>query len=286
MLNAQLFLKTYTFMKKDNNTHTSSSKSFNKKIGSTSENPTPSEELRIAKFIAQRTEYSRRDAEALIQQGRVSINGDATSEMGYKVNPSTDQIMLDGVLLSSQKPKTKIWTFYKPQGLVTTHKDPQNRTTVFEYLKSKGLNQVISIGRLDLNSEGLLILTNNSEFSHFAESPKTEWKRCYKVRVFGRNIPFDKLLSIKQGITIDNIHYKGIDVEFIDHKSSDQSSNQWLLVTLVEGKNREIRKVMEHFGLRVNRLIRISYGPFELADLKPGEFKKVDLKSMEELSSF
>lgn len=273
-------------MKKDNHKSPSLSKSFNKKSTESSLETPPSEELRIAKFIAQRTEYSRRDAETLIQQGRVNVNGLTLNEMGYKVNPSKDQIMLDGVLLSSQKPKTKIWTFYKPQGLVTTHKDPQNRTTVFEYLKSKGLNQVISIGRLDLNSEGLLILTNNSEFAHFAESPKTEWKRCYKVRVFGRKIPFDKLQSIKQGITIEGVHYKGIDVDFIDHKSSDQSSNQWLLVTLVEGKNREIRKVMEHFGLKVNRLIRTSYGPFELGDLKPGEFKKVDLKSMDELRAF
>ncbi|MBA4249816.1 MAG: pseudouridine synthase [Candidatus Puniceispirillum sp.] len=244
-----------------------------------------SEELRIAKFIAQRTEYSRRDAEALVQQGRVVVNGETLHELGHKVNPNQDQIMLDGVLLSSQKPRTKIWTFYKPQGLVTTHKDPQNRETVFDYLKSKGLNQAISIGRLDLNSEGLLILTNNSEFSHYAESPQTEWKRCYKVRVFGKNIPLDKLLNLKKGITIDSIHYKGIDVELLDHKSFDQSSNQWLLVTLVEGKNREIRNVMEYFGLRVNRLIRVSYGPFDLGDLRPGEIKKIDIKSIPEIQS-
>ncbi len=243
------------------------------------------EELRIAKFIAQRTEYSRRDAEDLVQQGRVIVNGETLHELGHKVNPNQDKIMLDGVLLSSKKPRTKIWTFYKPQGLVTTHKDPQNRETVFDYLKSKGINQTISIGRLDLNSEGLLILTNNSEFSHYAESPQTEWKRCYKVRVFGRNIPFDKLLNLKKGITIDGVHYKGIDIELLDHKSFEQSSNQWLLVTLVEGKNREIRNIMEYFSLRVNRLIRVSYGPFDLGDLKPGEIKKIDIKNIPEIQN-
>ena len=169
---------------------------------------------------------------------------------------------------------TKVWAFYKPAGLVTTHKDEQGRQTVFDYLKESGINErVISVGRLDLNSEGLLLLTNSGDFAQFAESPKTEWERIYRVRVFGaiQNIDFDELL---QGITIEGVNYRKVIVE-PEQDFKHSGKNAWLRVTLKEGKNREIRKIMEYFDLQVNRLIRISYGPYSLENLKPGQWKEV-----------
>ena len=164
--------------------------------------------------------------------------------------------------------------YYKPPGYVTTHKDPEQRPTVFEDLSRHNLGRVISIGRLDLSSEGLLLLTNDGEFARYAELPSTGWSRCYRVRVYG-TIDARALMGLQKGITIDDINYGPIQVEIPDQKS--MTLNTWLLVTLHEGKNREIRRVMEYFGLRVNRLIRMSYGPFQLGNLQPHAIKEVYL---------
>ena len=155
---------------------------------------------------------------------------------------------------------------------MTTHRDEQGRETVFEYLREQGLDErVISVGRLDLNSEGLLLLTNNGEFSRFAESPQTEWKRVYRVRVFGdiTNLDID---ALQEGITIDGVTYREVNVE-PEKDFAQKGQNSWLQVTLTEGKNREIRRIMDYFDLSVNRLIRTSYGPYELGDLQPGEWR-------------
>lgn len=229
--------------------------------------------MRLNKFLSQNGICSRRDAEQLIEDGRVTING-ATVIPPAPLLKGDEIIAVDGKKVKSQQTE-KIWTFYKPQGLVTTHKDEHNRHTVFEFLKENGLNErVVSVGRLDLNSEGLLLITNSTKFAAYAESPKTGWKRIYRVRVFGdiRNLNLNQL---NQGITIDGINYKGIVCE-IEKDNPTSGKNTWIRMTLIEGKNREIRKIMEYFELSVNRLIRITYGPYSLEKLKPGDFKEID----------
>lgn len=228
--------------------------------------------MRLNKFLSQNGICSRRDAEKLIESGRVTINGQTVIPPA-PILQGNEIITVDGKKVSQQLAE-KVWVFYKPQGLVTTHKDEQDRYTVFEYLKEHGLNErVVSVGRLDLNSEGLLLVTNSTSFANYAESPKTGWKRVYRVRVFGDidQLDIDKLAD---GITIDGINYKGIICE-IENDKKILGKNNWLRITLIEGKNREIRKVMEHFNLTVNRLIRVSYGPYSLEGLKIGSFKEV-----------
>jgi 23S rRNA pseudouridine2605 synthase len=230
--------------------------------------------MRLNKFLSQNGICSRRDADKLIETGRVTING-VTVIPPAPLLKGDELIAVDGKKVS-QKQIEKLWVFYKPQGLVTTHKDEQNRFTVFDFLKENGLNErVISVGRLDLNSEGLLLITNSTTFANYAESPKTGWKRVYRVRVFGDINNLD-LSTLAQGLTIDGIHYQGIICE-IESDKKISGKNTWLRMTLTEGKNREIRKVMEYFDLTVNRLIRISYGPYSLEGLQPGEFKEVAL---------
>lgn len=227
------------------------------------------EEQRIAKFLARAGVCSRRDAERLIEERRVKVDGHVLTTPATLVTEKSF-VEVDGTRI--QEPETtKIWCYYKPEGYVTTHKDPEGRPTVFEDVERYSLGRVISVGRLDLNSEGLLLLTNNGEFSRFAELPSTKWPRCYKVRVFGEINP-KELMAVEKGVTIDGIHYGSIEIDIPNQRPS---LNTWLHVTLYEGKNREIRKVMTHLGLRVNRLIRLSYGPYELEDLKPHEIRKV-----------
>jgi 23S rRNA pseudouridine2605 synthase len=228
---------------------------------------TPPQGERIAKFLAHCGVCSRRDGEAYITQGRVKCNGVVVTSPVTFIGP-TDRVEVDGAPVTPPTHE-KLWLFYKPVGLITTHKDPQGRTTVFEYAQSKGLPRVVSVGRLDINSEGLLLLTTSSRFAHAAEKPATGWERTYRVRVFGQ-LPINDLLALKNGITLDGIHYGPITVEI---EAPNQSRNQWIYMTLTEGKNREIRKILNHFGLQVNRLIRVRYGPYDLQDLKPGEFK-------------
>ncbi len=230
--------------------------------------------MRIAKFMARSGVCSRREAEELIKQQRVSINGEIIANPAVNVE-GNEKILLDGEKLPAVE-DTRLWLYHKPAGLVTTHKDEKNRPTVFDNLP-KSLPRVISVGRLDLNSEGLLLLTNNGELSRKLELPQNGWSRRYKVRVFGNVTPdmFDKL---KKGVTVDGIEYGAIKAEI----ESKQGANSWLSVTLCEGKNREIRKVMKHLGLEVSRLIRLSYGPFQLGNLKKGELREVPQKVLRE----
>ena len=181
--------------------------------------------------------------------------------------------MVDGKPLAEPQ-ETRLWRYHKPTGLVTTHKDPQGRPTVFERLP-KELGRVISIGRLDLNSEGLLLLTNDGELARRMEMPATGWVRRYRVRVRG-TVDEDKLKKLKDGITIAGVNYGSIDA-VLDSKTR---TNAWLSVALSEGKNREIRKVMEHMDLHVNRLIRLSYGPYHLDKLTRGAVQEVSAKML------
>ncbi len=229
---------------------------------------------RIAKFIARSGVCSRRQAEELILQKRVTVNGEVVESPAFNVE-GNEKILLDGEKLPAIE-NTRMWVYYKPTGLVTTHKDEQGRPTVFENLP-EGLPRVISVGRLDLNSEGLLLLTNSGELSRRLELPSNSWSRRYKVKVHGR-INRDKLAELEQGITIDGIRYGSIKAEV----ESEQGTNAWLSVTLQEGKNREIRKVMKFIGLDVARLIRLSYGPFQLGSLKKGEVREVPQKVLKE----
>lgn len=229
---------------------------------------------RLAKFMARSGLCSRRDAEEYIRQGRVTVNGEIISTPAFNVQ-GDEKILFDGEKLP-QKDKTRLWLYYKPTGLVTTHKDKEGRPTVFDNLPP-GLPRVISVGRLDLNSEGLLLLTNNGELSRELEMPKNAWSRRYRVRVHGRVEP-KKLESLQQGVTVDGVAYGKVTV-MIDGQNG---SNTWLSVALNEGKNREIRKLMKFVGLEVARLIRVSYGPFQLGSLKKGEVREVPQKVLKE----
>lgn len=225
--------------------------------------------MRLNKFLSHSGVCSRRDADVYIQSGRVKVNGTVMTTP-YIVQDD-DKIMVDDRPLNL-KTKTRVWIYYKPQGLVTTHKDPQNRPTVFNEPNIKKLGRVVSVGRLDLNSEGLLILTDSPEFSHYLEKPSNNYERCYRVRVFG-DVDVAAMDDLKNGVTIDGINYKSLHVEL---DSTGDGRNHWLFVKLQEGKNREIRKVMHHLGLHVNRLIRVSYGPYEIDTMKPGDIIEVD----------
>jgi len=225
---------------------------------------------RIAKVIAAAGICSRRDAEAMIEASRVKVNGQKLTTPAFTVSDE-DEITIDGRPLP-QKKSTRLWLYHKPAGLVTTAKDPEGRPTVFENLPSK-IGRVISVGRLDLNSEGLLLLTNDGALSRHLELPQTGLAREYRVRVNG-DIYQEDIDALEKGVTIDGVSYRGIQVtpesDFIKGK------NQWIRVVLHEGKNREIRKVMNAIGLSVNRLIRLSYGPFEMGRLAIGKVSEVD----------
>lgn len=229
---------------------------------------------RIAKFMARSGVCSRRAAEAFILQKRVTVNGEIVESPAFNVE-GTEKILFDGERLP-QIDNTRLWVYYKPVGLVTSHKDDQNRPTVFENLP-EGLPRVISVGRLDLNSEGVLLLTNSGDLSRKLELPANGWARRYKIRVHGL-IDERRLAALKDGIEVDGIKYGSIKAEIETRKGT----NTWLMVTLTEGKNREVRKVMQALGLHVNRLIRLSYGPFQLGSLKEGEVKEVPQKVLKE----
>ena len=229
---------------------------------------------RLAKYIARSGVCSRRAAEELIRQKRVSVNGEIIDTPAFNVN-GNEKILIDGEKLPAID-KTRVWIYYKPVGLITSHKDEKERATVFDNLP-EGMPRVISVGRLDLNSEGLLLLTNSGELSRKLELPSNGWSRRYRVKVHGR-ISQEKFKELEKGITIDGITYGSIKVEI----DSEQGTNAWLTVTLQEGKNCEIRKVMKFLGLDVARLIRVSYGPFQLGSLKRGEVREVSQKVLKE----
>jgi 23S rRNA pseudouridine2605 synthase len=229
---------------------------------------------RIAKRLARAGLCSRRDAERWIADRRVSVDGKVLDTPATIVTEAS-LIMVDGKPLP-ETDRTRLWRYHKPAGLVTSHKDPQGRTTVFERLPSD-MPRVISVGRLDLNSEGLLLLTNDGELARRLELPSTGWLRRYRVRIHGTPDPV-ALGELEKGITIDGVTYGSIKA-VLDRQ---QGANAWLTVGLKEGKNREIRKVMEHLGWSVSRLIRIAYGPFQLGLLPSAEAEEVPTKALKE----
>ncbi|MCE2516824.1 MAG: rRNA pseudouridine synthase [Alphaproteobacteria bacterium] len=222
---------------------------------------------RIAKRMARAGLCSRRDAERWIEDGRVSVNGKLLASPAHNVAPG-DTIKVDGKTLAEQD-APRLWRYYKPRGLVVSHRDEKDRDTVFDALPGH-LPRVVSVGRLDLDSEGLLLLTNSGDLARYLELPDTGWTRKYRVRVRGR-VEAEKLAALADGITVDGVHYRGIMAQL----DRQVASNAWLTIALKEGKNREIRKVMEHLGYAVSRLIRVSYGPFSLTSLDEGGVEEV-----------
>jgi 23S rRNA pseudouridine2605 synthase len=222
---------------------------------------------RIAKVMARAGVCSRREAEAWIAEGRVSVNGEVLQSPAFNVS-ETDAVRVDGKPLAEPE-RTRLFLFHKPRGLVTTARDPEGRNTVFAVLPPD-LPRVVAIGRLDINTEGLLLLTNDGGLSRVLELPSTGWLRRYRVRAHG-NIDQAALDQLADGVTIDGVDYMGVEAKL----DREQGSNAWLTLGLREGKNREIKKILEHLGLAVNRLIRVSFGPFELGDLPESEVMEV-----------
>lgn len=229
---------------------------------------------RIAKVLARAGVASRRDAEKMIAEGRIKVNGEKLTTPAFKV-PAGAVIQVDGQVVGAAA-ATRLWRYHKPAGLVTSHKDEKGRATVFEQLPST-LPRVISIGRLDLTSEGLLLLTNDGALARKLELPETGWTRRYRVRFFG-TIKQEELDKLSNGVTVEGVRYGPIEATL--ERSTGQ--NSWANVGLKEGKNREVRRVFEHFGLRVSRLIRTAYGPFQLGDLAEGEVAEVNGKVIKE----
>jgi 23S rRNA pseudouridine2605 synthase len=225
---------------------------------------------RIAKVLARAGIASRRDAEKMILAGRIAVNGMRIDRAALNVT-TTDKITVDGKPLTPPEPP-RLWLYHKPVGLVTTTRDEQGRATIYDTLPPD-LPRVMTVGRLDINSEGLLMLTNDGGVKRQMELPSTGWLRKYRVRVNGR--PSDTQLEpLRRGLTVDRETFQSMTVT-IDRQ---QGANAWLTVSLREGKNREIRRALQDVGLAVNRLIRISYGPFQLANLKTGEVEEIRRK--------
>jgi len=229
---------------------------------------------RIAKVLARAGLCSRRDAERWVAEGRVAVDGKVLTTPAVTVT-DTSEIRVDGMPLPEPQ-RARLWRYHKPAGLVTTHRDEKGRATVFAALP-KELPRLISIGRLDLNSEGLLLLTNDGALARRLELPSTGWLRRYKVRVHGV-VDETRLATLAKGVTIDGIAYGPIHAQL----ERQQGSNAWIALGLREGKNREVRKVMEHLGYPVTRLIRLSYGPFQLGGLERGAIEEVPKKVLED----
>jgi 23S rRNA pseudouridine2605 synthase len=229
---------------------------------------------RIAKVIARAGLASRREAEEWIAAGRVAVNGAPISSAALNVT-ECDRIMVDGEPLPARE-RTRLFLYHKPRGLMTTHADPQGRPTIFHRLP-RHLPRLISVGRLDFNTEGLLLLTNDGALARVLELPATGWLRRYRVRAHG-TVTRAQLEALRQGITISGIHYGAIDAAI----ERVQGSNLWLSFGIREGKNREVRTVLSHLGLTVTRLIRISFGPFRLGELTEGEVEEVRTRVLRE----
>jgi len=228
---------------------------------------------RIAKIIAHSGLCSRRDAEKLIDERRVSVNGEVINTPATLVSAS-DVIEVDGKKIA-KKSAAELWAFYKPNGCLTAEKDPLNRTTIYDILP-KNLPRLMPIGRLDYNTEGLLLLTNDGGLKREFELPSNGFKRTYRVRVYGE-IDKQEIADLKNGINFEGINYTIIDAQIDSAKS--EGKNHWLKITIAEGKNREIRFICEAIGLTVNRLIRVSYGEYSLGNMKQSEVRKMELKT-------
>lgn len=229
---------------------------------------------RIAKVIARAGLCSRRDAERWIEAGRVKVNGNILTSPALTVMAS-DQIEVDDKPLP-EKDTQRLWRYHKPSGLVVSHRDEKGRKSVFDAL-SEQLPRVVSVGRLDINTEGLLLLTNDGELARLLELPATGWVRRYRVRAHG-SVTQEQLAKLQNGITVDGIRYGPITAKL----DKVQGRNCWLTIALREGKNREIKQVCEHIGLQVNRLIRTSFGPFQLGDLQTGAVEEIGQQVLRE----
>jgi 23S rRNA pseudouridine2605 synthase len=225
---------------------------------------------RIAKVIARAGVCSRRGAEKMITEGRVTVNGQSISSPALNV-PADALITVDGKPIREAQP-TKLWRYHKPAGLVTTHRDPEGRPTVFSRLPSS-MPRAISIGRLDINSEGLLLLTNDGELARKLELPSQGWLRRYRVRLFG-SVTQEQLDRLAEGVTVDGIRYQPVKAEL----ERARGPYAWATIGLHEGKNREIKRLMEYLGLKVARLIRVSFGPFHLGHLPEGAIAEIPVK--------
>lgn len=233
---------------------------------------------RVAKALARAGVASRREVERLIGEGRVKLNGRALDTPAVKVEPG-DILTVDGQVAPEREP-TRLWRYHKPSGLVTTHNDPAGRPTVFEHLPTD-LPRVISVGRLDLKTEGLLLLTNDGALSRSLELPSTGWVRRYRARARGR-VTQEQLDTLANGVTVAGVRYGPIEARLDKATEGSQGANLWISVSLSEGKNREVRRVLEHLGLTVNRLIRLAYGPFQLGTLGVGEAEEIGPRVLKE----
>jgi 23S rRNA pseudouridine2605 synthase len=229
---------------------------------------------RIAKVMARAGLCSRREAEEWIAQGRVAVNGAVIASPALNVGVR-DKIAVDGKPLPARE-RTRLFLYHKPRGLVTTHADPEKRPTIFERLP-KTLPRVVSVGRLDLNTEGLLLLTNDGGLARALELPQTGWLRRYRVRAHG-SITQPELDALRKGVTVNGVRYGAIEAAL----DRAQGANVWLTFAIREGKNREVRNVLEHLGLKVNRLIRVSFGPFQLGELAEGTVEEVRTRHLRE----
>ncbi len=228
--------------------------------------------MRIARRLARAGISSRRDAEAMIADGRVTLNGQVLTSPAVDVS-MTDRIEVDGAPLPTIE-RTRLWLFHKPAGLVTTNRDPEGRPTVFDALPEE-MPRVLSVGRLDINTEGLLLLTNDGGLARVLELPSTGWLRRYRVRAHG-DVDQSKLDDLRQGIAIDGVFYGAVEAN-LDRK---QGSNIWMTLGLREGKNREVKRILGHLGLEVNRLIRLSFGPFQLGELEEGAVQEINGRTL------
>ena len=229
---------------------------------------------RIAKWLARAGIASRRESETLIEEGKVTVNGRKLTSPAFKVT-GKESIKVNGKPVKAPE-STRLWRYHKPSGLITTTHDPAGRRTIFEELP-KHLPRTVTVGRLDLTTEGLLLLTNDGELARALELPRNAFRRRYRARAHGRVTP-DKIEALKDGVTVDGVTYAPIIAEL----ERETGTNNWIKVELTEGKKREVRRALESVGLEVNRLIRTEYGPFELGDLAPGAVEEVPYQTLME----